>query len=188
LRLFSNIREDEINDQNNNYFCRHDYFTMRGKISDVWWICGDKYFKILEEYREKGIMKILNSKTPIPHQEDVLSEFLAERKVPVKLSKTRWGLQRDQNVTTIWPQKLKKVLAIPCFIKILKKLALQIEEANDKFVIKLGREELLQGRRCKKYARHNRAHVKKNALTRLRWILPRFSAGKFYFKISFLRP
>jgi len=186
LKLFSNIREDEINDQKNNYFCRHDYFTLRGKISDVWWICGHEYFTSLKEYREKKIIQILNSEQPIAHQEDVLTEFLAERKVPLKLSKTKWGLQRSESVIMVWPQENEKLLAIPLLAKILKMIVLQIEKAHDKTVLRLGHEDYsIFGRSS---AKKRRSKKKKNSYpAKLRALLPRFSAGKFYLKISFLK-
>lgn len=111
LVFFTPLLQEELTDLNSLYFPRMDYFTLRGKICDVWYILSRNHLAAFEEYYEKIFALVLARQKKIVHHEDIFHDkILNSKNYCIKLSQVKWGLRRSANNVMQWPDEEKKYL------------------------------------------------------------------------------
>jgi hypothetical protein len=193
LRLFSPILLKEINDTKYMYFPRMDYFTSKGSVCDVWYIISREHIKIFVRYLERIKKIVYLSSRRVTHHEEIFHDKVLKRFNPkIKLSRTKWGLQRDKESITVWPSKESlyrgdeiKLQCKKFFDQYLNlNNIFKISFSDNKAILTLGsdirissKKNVSTKKKVAQKARFSCFFVKK--------MLPRFSAGKNFLKISF---
>jgi hypothetical protein len=190
LELFTEFRKEEIENQNVTYFPRQDYFTLRGGICDTWVITNSFYMSFLDDYKQKVLPELFNSKRHMPHHELLLSEHLKKKKINIALSSVKWGLRRTKGIVQMWEQRMPfyengntASFIIKRALNYLYSKTIIMEDRKKLIILKIGKE----GQFGKKESRPKKHSYKYSTPNRVRHLLPRIRAGKTFVEIYFLK-